>query len=144
MAHNLEELGAPPHARGLLLLAQMSSEGNMMTAEYTAACVEAARQNREFVVGFVAQKNLNTEGNDAFLTFTPGVGLTPEGTFDRGVRGDGKGQVWRTPKEVIAKDGADIVIVGRGILGADDRGKEAERYRQGAWEAYESRIGRKR
>lgn len=115
-----------------------------MTAEYTAACIDAARQNRDFVVGFVAQKNLNSESKDAFLTFTPGVGLPPEGAIhDEGARGDGKGQVWRTPKEVIARDGADIVIVGRGILGADDRGKEAERYRKGAWEAYESRIGRK-
>lgn len=42
----------------------------------------------------------------------------------------------------MGKEGADVVIVGRGILGARERGREAERYRREAWAAYERRIGR--
>ncbi len=135
----LQELGPPPHARGLLLIAQMSSEGNMMNEAYTSACVEAARNHRDFVLGFIAQRSLN-EDKDSFLTLTPGVNLPPEGVRGDWSMTDGQGQQWRTPKGVVRTDGADIVIVGRGILNNKDRGKEAERYRKAAWAAYEERI----
>ena len=137
----LDALGAPPLARGLLLLAEMSSEGNLITSSYTQACVEVAREYPDFVLGFVSQQNLNEEEGDNFLSFTPGVNLPPIGETE--VRGDGKGQQYRTPRTVIVDEGADIIIVGRGILGAKNRGREVERYRRAAWEAYEQRIGRK-
>ena len=137
----LEELGPPPHARGLLLLAEMSSAGNLLTPSYTAACIEAARENQDFVLGFIAQRSLNQEANDVFLTFAPGISLPKEG--DEAMNGDGKGQQYRGPEQVVGKDGVDIVIVGRGILGAADREREAERYKKAAWEAYERRIGRR-
>ena len=137
----LEELGPPPHARGLLLLAEMSSAGNLLTPEYTNACVTAARANPDFVLGFIAQQSLNKKADDAFMTFAPGVSLPKEG--NELVKGDGKGQQYRGPDQVVGRDGVDVVIVGRGILGAADRGREAERYREAAWEAYERRIGRK-
>lgn len=137
----LEELGLPPHARGLLLLAEMSSAGNLLTPEYTNACIKAARENQDFVLGFVAQRSLNQEADDAFLTFAPGVSLPREG--DELVKGDGKGQQYRGPEQVVGRDGADIVIVGRGVLGAMDREREAERYRKAAWKAYEGRIGKR-
>ncbi|KAF3361108.1 hypothetical protein VdG1_00717 [Verticillium dahliae VDG1] len=47
----------PPMERGLLILAQMSSAGNFMNQEYTQACVEAARENRNFVMGYGQQYN---------------------------------------------------------------------------------------
>ncbi|KAG7005262.1 orotidine 5'-phosphate decarboxylase [Physcia stellaris] len=81
----LQELGPPPHARGLLLLAEMSCEGHLMTQDYTSTCLRVARKDREFVVGFVAQRSLNTQPEDTFITFTPGINLPPEG-----VRGDWK------------------------------------------------------
>lgn len=137
----LEELGPPPHARGLLLLAEMSSEGNLMTPDYTKACISTARSNKEFVLGFVAQKSLNQKSDDTFLSFAPGITLPAAGKTS-GIKSDGKGQKWRGPDEVIGRDGIDIVIVGRGILGADNRAKEAERYRKASWAAYEARIGR--
>lgn len=146
----LQNLGPPPHARGLLLLAQMSSEGNLMTPAYTGACVTAARHHPEFVVGFVSQQTLNSAPRDAFVTFTPGVNFPPDCAqcseaedHKAASRGDGLGQRWRSPREVVLKEGADVIIVGRGVLNARNRAKEAERYRRAAWEAYEERIGRR-
>lgn len=146
----IQDLGSPPHARGLLLLAEMSSEGHLMTPDYTSACVAAARADPNFVLGFISQHCLNSSAQDLFLTFTPGVSLPPEGVEDtdeseraKGKTGDGLGQRWRSPREVILKDGADVIIVGRGILNAKQRWKEAERYQHAAWKAYEERIGRR-
>ena len=138
----LQELGPPPHARGLLLIAEMSSEGNLITPEYTSACVSAARAHPDFVLGFIAQHSLNSAPNDKFLNFTPGVNLPSEGD-EAGKRGDGLGQQWRSPKEVVIGEGADVIIVGRGVLGAKDRRAEAERYQKKGWEAYEERMGRR-
>jgi uridine monophosphate synthetase len=122
--------------RATLLLAQMSSENNLLTPEYTNSCVQIARQQSDFVLGFIAQESLNTRGDDNFLTFTPGVKLLDEGES----AGDGQGQQYRTPKDVVAEDGVDLIIVGRGILNAEHRIVAAERYRKEAWDAYESRI----
>lgn len=134
----LIELGPPPHARGLLLLAEMSSENNLMHPPYTATCLSLARQHKDFVLGFVAQHNITQrEKGDEFLVFVPGVAFADED--GRGSRGDGKGQRWRGPYEVV-QGGADVVIVGRGVLGARDRGVEAERYRREAWRGYEELV----
>ena len=136
----MEKLGDPPFARGLLLLAQMSSEGNLLTMDYTKECIRVARQHKDFVLGYIAQRDLNTDSNDAFLSFTPGVQLPPKDEPGYQVKGDGLGQQYRTPREVVEKDACDIVIVGRGIIASKERAKEAERYRVEAWKAYEARI----
>ena len=52
----LEHLGSPPYFRALLLLAQMSSKDNFFFPQYTDACATHARLNRNFVMGFIAQK----------------------------------------------------------------------------------------
>ncbi|KAL8779473.1 MAG: hypothetical protein Q9213_006927 [Squamulea squamosa] len=143
----LKELGPPPHARGLLLLAQMSSENNLFTPEYTKTCVSAARDHKDFVLGFVAQENLNTDKDDDFLVFTPGVGFPPEENHEvasKGKHGDSMGQRWREPGAVVRDEGADVVIVGRGVVNARDRASEAERYRRDAWRGYEERIERRK
>ena len=110
-----------------------------MTGAYTQACVALARQHQDFVVGFIAQRGLNEGAEDNFLVMTPGVSLPPEGR-EAGTRGDGLGQLYRTPREVV-RAGADVVIVGRGVVGARERERVVERYREVAWEAYERRVG---
>ena len=125
-------LGPPPLLRSLLLLAEMSSEGNLMTGAYTSQCVIEARKFPEFVMGFIAQRSLNELPEDNFVTMTPGVQI--------GSTGDGLGQQYNTPEKVIADAGTDIIIVGRGIYGAFDKRAMAEEYRSRAWAAYEARL----
>ena len=136
-------LGSTPYLRALLLLAEMSSEGNLMTGAYTQQCVALARQQRDFVIGFVAQHNLNSELTDNFVTITPGVSMPPPGKEDEKI-GDSLGQQYNTPRQAVFEHGADVIIVGRGIITADDPAAEAERYRQEAWKAYETRIATRR
>jgi uridine monophosphate synthetase len=137
-----------PSNRGLLILAQMSSKGNFMNKEYTQACVEAAREHKDFVMGFVSQESLNSLPEDDFIHMTPGCQLPPEeDEYDDDVdkpqpaaRGDGKGQQYNTPEKIIGVCGADIAIVGRGIIKASDPEAEADRYRSAAWKAYLERL----
>lgn len=138
-----------PMERGLLILAQMSSAGNLMDARYTDACVQAAREHRGFVMGFVSQQGLNAQPDDAFIHMTPGCQLPPADADEQGngngngaPMGDGKGQQYNTPQRLIEGAGVDVVIVGRGIIKAGNPQSEAERYRREAWRAYLSRIHR--
>ena len=137
-AAQLAELGPPPFYRSLLLLAQMSSAGNLFTPEYTAACVAQAREHADFVMGFIAQGSLNEREGDNFITMTPGVQLA--------AGGDAHGQQYKTPRTVIGEGGAHVMIVGRGMLRAEDRRKAALEYRRQGWTAYEERVraGRKK
>ncbi|KAF2789319.1 orotidine-5'-phosphate decarboxylase [Melanomma pulvis-pyrius CBS 109.77] len=138
----LARLGEAPFVRGLLLIAEMSSEGHLMTPEYSQKCVEIARRQPDFVLGFIAQRSLNTETGDNFITMTPGCQLPPPGQEGKKL-GDGMGQQYNTPRKLILENKCDVIIVGRGITRAVDRPKEAERYRSEGWKAYEERIGTK-
>ena len=132
----------PPYHRGLLILAQMSTQGNFMDEKYTKACVEAAREHKDFVMRFIAQETLNSESSDNFVTMTPGCQLPPDGEDENAaIEGDGKGQQYNTPSKLVGLGGSDIIIVGRGILQADDPQTEARRYQKRAWQAYLERTG---
>lgn len=110
---------------GILMIGEMSCAGNLIDYKYTNQCVEMMSRQSIFmpdqVLGFVSQRAIS--GN-SFFHFTPGVRI--------GVEGDGMGQKYRTPKEAC-KSGADIIIVGRGILKADDVVKECMKYRDEGW-----------
>jgi orotidine-5'-phosphate decarboxylase len=123
-----------PLGRGLLLLAEMSSAGNLATGQYTETAVEMARKDRDFVIGFISMKRLGNDDED-FLVLTPGVGLES--------KGDAMGQQYRTPSEVIKDSECDVIIVGRGIYkvkGEENVRNEAEKYRQQGWQAYRERL----
>lgn len=117
--------------RGLLLLAEMSSAGNFMDAQYQQNTLDIARANDDFVIGFITQHALSSEPH--WINMTPGVQLEA-GT-------DKLGQQYTTPEIAINESGSDIIIVGRGILAANDPLAKAQEYRRRAWACYEKRVG---
>lgn len=119
--------------RGLLMLAELSSKGSLAHGEYTKGTIEIARTDKEFVIGFIAQRDMGgREDGFDWLIMTPGVGLDD--------KGDSLGQQYRTVKEVM-KGGSDIIIVGRGLYGQGRNPvHEAQRYQQAGWEAYINRL----
>ncbi|TFK43437.1 orotidine-5'-phosphate decarboxylase [Crucibulum laeve] len=133
-----------PLGRGLLLLAEMSTKGSLATGSYTEEAVRMARAHRDFVIGFIAQRRMDGIGaapdeapeDEDFLILTPGVGLES--------KGDGMGQQYRTPREVVLDSGCDVIIVGRGIYGSefqpDTIAARAERYMAEGWAAYVERT----
>lgn len=140
-----------PLGRGLLLLAEMSTAGALARGAYTEDAVRMARGARDFVIGFIAQHRMEDVGlhegekrseTEDFLILTPGVGLD--------ATGDGLGQQYRTPEQVVTESGCDIIIVGRGIYGKPgnmDIGeiqRQAERYRKAGWDAYLQRLNHAR
>ena len=114
-------------ARGLILLAQMSSKGCLFTEEYTKQTIEMANQYPDFVCGFIGNggnpeelKKFAAQVDPKFIIMTPGVNLA--------TAGDGLKQTYATPDKAI-EAGSDAIIVGRGIYKAEDPVKSAREYR---------------
>lgn len=125
----LKEVGLL-HGNGLLLIAQMSSKGNLLDDNYEQTAVQLAHEYREFVIGFIAQERL--EDDSSFLYLTPGIRLEPS----KGLLG----QCYTTPYEAIAHRGNDIIIVGSGIYKAHDPLNTAKLYKDAGWQAYQERL----
>jgi uridine monophosphate synthetase len=115
---------------GLMLLAEMSSKGNLATGAYTDANVKLAKENLDFVCGFITMRRLCDE--PGLINMTPGVQLQ-KGS-------DGMGQQFKTPHSVIVENKSDIIIVGRGIYKAKNPAQAAAEYQTTGWAAYEERL----
>lgn len=114
---------------GLLLIAEMSSKGHLMNEAYRLKTLQLARSYPDFVMGFITQHPLSkTTADECFLNVTPGVQLD--------AKGDTLGQQYVTPEKAIIDNGADIIIVGRGIIAAKDPAAMAKEYRERAWNSY--------
>lgn len=115
-----------PKGRGLLLLAQMSSQGSLAHGDYTKHTVQWALDNLDFVIGFICRQKLSDD--PSLIHCTPGVQLQ--------TGKDALGQQYLTPTTVIYDSECDMIIVGRGIIEAKDPKATAEQYRLEGWHAY--------
>lgn len=113
-----------PKGRGLLLIAEMSSAGNIFSAENAHTALAWAREHKDFVIGFIAVSNL--QAYEDFMVMTPGVSMEE--------KSDSLGQQYIAPEQAV-HNGADVIIVGRGIYSATNPAAAAEEYRRVAWEA---------
>ena len=121
---------------GVLLLAQMSSRGNLLDPDYTSNVVEKGKSHPG-VFGFIGNgsrpeelRQLRTAVGDSKLIWTPGVNLAV---------GDGEmGQRYGHPREAVLA-GSDCIIVGSGIHKADDPRQQAAAYAVASWNALQER-----
>jgi len=114
---------------GLLLLAELSVVGNLTDEVYKQKSAAMAAELSDSVTGFIARGAFL--GSENFLVMTPGVKLEA-GT-------DNKGQQYLTPATAIA-GGSDIIIVGRGIISANDPVATALEYKNAGWRAYQNLL----
>ena len=128
--------------RSSFVLARMSSKGNLINETYSRKCFEIARKFPNVVSGFIGHgkdvddiRRFKAKFPSGILLLTPGVKL------ERGT--DAMGQQYITVEDAI-QGGADCIIVGRGIIKAKDRKKEAKIYRERAWKSYNERINNQR
>ena len=123
---------------GVLLLAQMSSSGNLLNADYTDEVIATGRGSPS-VIGFIGNGSsteevaaLRAKVGDSQMIWTPGVNLAV---------GDGEmGQRYGHPKGAVLA-GSDAIIVGSGIHGADSRKEAAAEYARESFEALCEREG---
>ena len=117
---------------GVLLLAQMSSRGNLLSPEYTDQVVAKGREHPG-VFGFIGNGSrpeelatLREKVGTEKMIWTPGVNLAT---------GDGEmGQRYGDPREAVLA-GSDCIIVGSGIHKSDNPKKAAEDYASASWNA---------
>jgi uridine monophosphate synthetase len=127
----LAEVGRKKN-RGLILLAEMSSSGHLMDADYMQKTLGMAEQFADFVIGFITQHAVSKDPH--WINITPGVKLE-SGT-------DKLGQQYVTPEKAIIEHGSDIIIAGRGIIAAQDPLATAREYREAGWASYLKRCER--
>lgn len=116
--------------RGLILLAEMSSDGHLMDIAYIQNTLKMAEKYADFVIGFITQHTVSA--NPHWINITPGVKLE--------AGSDLLGQKYVTPEKAILEHGSDIIIVGRGIIASSDPLPEAKKYRKHGWNAYLKRT----
>ena len=130
--NGLKQVGLP-RGNALLLIAQMSSQGNLANDQYAQETVKMALGHKDFVIGFITQRKLVED--PCFIQMTPGVQIEKSK--------DNLGQQYITPSQAILEQGSDIIIVGRGIYEAEEPLQAARRYRQMGWEAYLDKLKRR-
>ena len=113
-----------------LIVAEMSSKGNLASKEYADNCVELAK-NHENAIGVISQSRLDDTKPD-LIHMTPGVKIA-------GIE-DNLGQQYNTPEKAVIEKGADIIIVGRGITEAADPKEKAKEYQERGWRALLQRF----
>ena len=121
---SLKNIADEHEDRGLLLLANMSTDDSLFNETYQKEVLRMADQHCDFVCGFIAPGLVKTR--PSFLNFHPGVNLN--------LKGDSFGQSYRTP-ESMQNALVDSFIVGRGILQAKNPQLATIDYQKRCWQA---------
>lgn len=118
--------------RGCLAVCEFSFANYKI--ENPKRCLKIAVEHSDICAGIIAQK-LQISDKYNMIKATPGVHLNESS--------DGKNQNWRSP-EVVIGDGADLLIVGRGIVAKphDELGPAAIRYKEASYQAYLSNLNK--
>ncbi|MEG1542284.1 MAG: orotidine-5'-phosphate decarboxylase [Victivallaceae bacterium] len=116
--------------KGLLLLSEMNICGNSFSEIYAATAVRFAIQYSDFVMGFISGRKISFD--DTMVYMTPGVHMDPDG--------DNQDQTYRTPEEVIASSGSDVILVGRDIYANRDPLEQAHIYKETSYSIYAQGI----
>lgn len=93
--------------------------------------MKMAEMYPDLITGFVCQKK-NSFRNPGLIQLTPGVQLESST--------DNLGQIYNTPEKVVLENGADVVVVGRGIVAAKSPETQAVIYKDTLWKCYLKRI----
>ena len=117
---------------GVLLLAQMSSRGNLLQPDYTSEVV-ASGSKHPGVFGFIGNGSrpqelalLRSSVGEGKLIWTPGVNISV---------GDGEmGQRYGDPRAAVLA-GSDCIIVGSGIHKSNQPALQAQAYAEASWNA---------
>lgn len=130
----IKSVAANVESRGVFLLTEMSSQGNLINDKYKEGTIKMATEglDTDFIAGIVCQ-------SAECFAFPGLIQLTPGVKIDEG--SDNLGQRYNTPEFVVKEKGADIGVVGRGILNASSIEKAASLYRDRLWSAYCDRVG---
>ena len=117
---------------GVLLLAQMSSQGNLLTSEYTEETIATGKASPH-VLGYIGNGSSPIEVSalrelvgDGQMIWTPGVTIDSNAAI--------MGQRYGNPHDSIIA-GADVIIVGSGIYRVKDRKSAAKAYADASWNA---------
>lgn len=127
----LKEASENKKPLGVFVLAEMSSEGHLMSSEYSAKTIQMINAYTDITAGVVCQ-NADLFDSPGLIQLTPGCKLNESG--------DDLGQKYNSPEYLVKEKGADIAVVGRGIIASKNPTEVAKTYRDRLWSAYEERL----
>ncbi|KAI9552417.1 hypothetical protein GHT06_022783 [Daphnia sinensis] len=117
---------------GCVLVLEMSTKNALTNEDYAKEAAKWGLIASDVVTGFVGQSAPQSDF-PGWVQFTPGVNSSS-------VSGDSKGQQYCSPAKAVLERGADIIIVGRGLIKSPDVVATAETYRSEGWAALTQRI----
>lgn len=115
--------------RSCLLIAEMSSKGALTDDNYRSNILKIAENHKDFVIGFISQHRVTK--NQEYIHVFPGVHISQSS--------DSLDQQYNSPEKAIS-NGADVVIVGRGICNSLHIVETAQVYRHRSYKAYMNSV----
>lgn len=104
--------------RALLIVMQMTSDGQLINQAYTEQALAWAKEYSDFVIGFIASAQdkqafsiLRRKAGLEFMLFTPGIHFNESR--------DSLRQTYLPPATAVSL-GADVILVGQGIYEVED------------------------